>query len=122
MERWVEIWNTRDADALEDFYASGAVSASDVFGWTQVGREENLEGTRSRMLVTEGLRVQPIYSYASDSTAYQVGPWAIRDPEGWSTGSHIFIFTRTDRGWKLRSAYYVHDPEARLEEFPGVPR
>lgn len=122
MDRWVEIWNAEDVDALRDFYHEDVVSADDVFGWTEVGIDENVIGTENRMQITEGLRIQRIYSYESDDKAYQIGRWTLRDQEGWSTGSHVFIFFRTADGWKLRSAYYVHDPKALMEEFPDVRR
>ena len=118
----VEIWNSRDAEALRDFYAPGIVSAADMFDWSEAGFEENMESATSRMAATEGLRVTPLYSYETESTAYQVGRWAIRGPEGWGTGAHVFMFIRTEDGWKLRSEYYVHDPEPRLDEFPDLLR
>lgn len=118
MQRWVEIYNADDVEALREFYADDVVTGNDVTGTDARGKEAVLAGSAARMTVTEGLRVEPLYSYEAGDLAYQAGRWMIHAPDGWLTGAHVFIFQRgADGQWRLQSTYYVHDPEPRLEEF-----
>lgn len=123
MERWVQIYNGDDVEALREFYAEDVVTVNDAGGTAAEGREAVLAGSRARMAETHGLDIQPLYSYEEDDLAYHVGRWVIHAPNGWVTGTHTFIFQRTPDGpWKLKSTYYTHDPVARLDEFPAVPK
>lgn len=117
MTRWVEIYNSDDADALSTYYADNVVVASDTLASTVQGKAAAIAGSHKRMQVTQDLKVHPLYSYLEDGVAYQIGRWAITDPSGRLTGAHSFIWHKIEGKWKLRYAYYIHDPVARIKEF-----
>lgn len=117
MTRWVEIYNSDDADALGTYYAEDIVVASDTLASTVQGKSAAIEGSSKRMQVTKNLKVHPLYSYLEGYVAYQIGRWTITDPSGKLTGVHNFIWHKIDGNWKLRYAYYLHDPVGRIEEF-----
>lgn len=122
MQRWVEIWNARDADAMRDLFAADVVMMDDALGTTGEGRDTLMPGYVSAMAETHSLQVRPFYSYDEGGHAYHVGRWIIYGPESWRTGTYTFIFDREPDGeWELQSTYYTHDPVARLEEFRREP-
>jgi ketosteroid isomerase-like protein len=119
MKQWVKIYNTDDADALEEFYAEDVSTSSDGRAGVTVGRKAVLAGSIKQMARTKNLEVEALYSYEEGNRAYHMGRFIIEVEGKPTTGAYVFFFRKESpaTNWQLHFAYYIHDPAARLEEF-----